>query len=258
MTSNISNVSIRLKNIDFYYKNVHALQNVSFAIHNPGIYSFVGSNGSGKSTLLRLIYGLHNPSNGSVELKNRFNKNLTTNDIAFIPDEDNLIQDLTTEEYLWFVSDCYGLPKYISKTRIEELIKMFGLENVKHRLIRGFSHGMRKRVQLAAGILPKTSILIIDEPTNGLDPIGTVLTEKVLNEIGKSQIVILATHNLQLAENVSCKVFILKKKIIIQGSPTEIANRTHTDNLFNAYVKLSQNQFEYKQHFNSFFTGSSL
>jgi ABC-2 type transport system ATP-binding protein len=238
---NVTTVSagVRVNQVSFAYKTQKALDSVSLEFGTPGVYALVGANGSGKTTLLQLLYGLLRPSAGDIILTNAHGNRCLASDISFVPDDDTLIQDLTGAEYLAFVADCFGMPRAAAKTRIAALLRLFLLEEASTRLVRGYSHGMRKKLQLAAGVLVPADIVIIDEPTNGLDPLATALASEVISRAAQKQIVILATHNLSLAETIADQVVMLRQKVIARGTPKDIMRAHGVKSLQQAYVALS-------------------
>lgn len=234
-----SPASIAVQDLHFSYKSQTALKDVSLHFDKPGVYALVGANGSGKTTLLHLLYALLKPSKGTITLTNAAGLPCTARDISFVPDDDNLIQDLTGLEYLQFVADCFAMPQAEARERIQKLLELFALQPAAGRLIRGYSHGMRKKLQLSAGVLVPADILIIDEPTNGLDPLATALARDVIAKAGVSRIVVVATHDLALAEAVADQVIMIRQTVIAEGTPRDIMRRTGAKDLQHAYVKLS-------------------
>jgi ABC-2 type transport system ATP-binding protein len=229
---------ITIDSLCFAYKSPLVLDNISLTINQPGVYVLAGSNGSGKTTLLHILYGLLQPSSGAAQLRNTSGQPCNARDVCFIPDDDSLIHNLTGLEYLQFVSDCFGLDKHYSAQRITTLIQLFGLDDAARRLVRGYSHGMRKKLQLAAGLLPPTSIVLIDEPTNGLDPLATALATQIIAAAGKQQIIVVATHDMSLAEAVADRVIVLRQRILADGPPRQLMRQTKTTSLLNAYGQI--------------------
>lgn len=230
---------VQVDNVSFAYKARAALVDITLQFKAPGVYALVGANGSGKTTLLQLLYGLLQPSAGTITLTNAAGRPCTARNISFVPDEDTLIQDVTGREYLTFVADCFGMQPASAKERADTLLKLFSLTDDASRLVRGYSHGMRKKLQLAAGLLVPADIIIIDEPTNGLDPLATALVSDVIFRAGKKQIVIVATHDLGLAEAIADDVVMLRQKVIASGAPKEIMRIAKAQSLRQAYVALS-------------------
>lgn len=234
-----SAASVQVAKVSFAYKAQKALAGIELHFTSPGVYALVGSNGSGKTTLLHLLYGLLQPSEGSLTLTNAAGKPCSARDISFVPDDDTLLQDLTGAEYMAFVADCFGMEPTLALQRSRALLQLFSLTDASQRLVRGYSHGMRKKLQLAAGLLVPADIIIIDEPTNGLDPLATALVSDVIFRAGKQQLIIVATHDLALAQTIADNIIMLRQKVIAQGTPKEIMAATGTKTLQQAYVALS-------------------
>lgn len=225
-----------------------AVKDVSISVLPGTIHAILGPNGSGKTTLLKMISGLVVPTRGRVRV---LGKEVTGNSlwvrqhIAFVPDEDDLVDDLTPREYLHFIASLYGLGQ--SDDRIEQLLALVGLEKDANRLCRAFSHGMRKKVQLCAALLPQVPLFVVDEPTNGLDPDVAILVKELLLNLKKQgYAVLLATHNLHFAQAIADDVTLLRQGVFAQGSLKQILAKAQTKDLEQAYLKLTNTELDYE------------
>ncbi|WP_300669885.1 ATP-binding cassette domain-containing protein [Soonwooa sp.] len=195
-----------------------ALNNVNVTINKNEIIGLLGPNGAGKSTLMKSVVGALKIDEGQILLDQ---KDITTHDIeskkkiGFLPENNPLYQEMFVKEYLQFVANIHG----VKKDRVEEVIELVGITPEKSKKISQLSKGYKQRVGLAQAILHQPDLLILDEPTNGLDPNQIVEIRNVIKEIGKEKTVILSTHIMQEVEALCSRVILIHKGNIIQDSP---------------------------------------
>ncbi|MGB6083956.1 ATP-binding cassette domain-containing protein [Moheibacter sp.] len=202
------------------YGNQKALDSVSFSIKSGEVVGLLGPNGAGKSTLMKSVTGAILPDSGEIKLDDFsvLNQPIETKKrIGFLPENNPLYYEMYVREYLKFVADI----RNEKKERIEEVIKKVGLTPESHKKIGQLSKGFKQRVGLAQAILSNPEILILDEPTNGLDPNQILEIREVIREIGKSKTVILSTHIMQEVEALCSRVILLNKGKIVSDSPIE-------------------------------------
>ncbi len=202
------------------YGNQKALDSVSFSIKSGEVVGLLGPNGAGKSTLMKSVTGAILPDSGEIKLDDFsvLNQPIETKKrIGFLPENNPLYYEMYVREYLKFVADI----RNEKKERIEEVIKKVGLTPESHKKIGQLSKGYKQRVGLAQAILSNPEILILDEPTNGLDPNQILEIREVIREIGKSKTVILSTHIMQEVEALCSRVILLNKGKIVSDSPIE-------------------------------------
>jgi len=202
------------------YGKQKALDSVSFSIKNGEVVGLLGPNGAGKSTLMKSVTGAILPDSGEIKVDefSVLNQPIETKKrIGFLPENNPLYYEMYVREYLKFVA---GL-RNEKKERIEEVIQKVGLTPESHKKIGQLSKGYKQRVGLAQAILSNPEILILDEPTNGLDPNQIIEIREVIREIGKSKTVILSTHIMQEVEALCSRVILLNKGKIISDSPIE-------------------------------------
>ncbi|MDR2304245.1 MAG: ATP-binding cassette domain-containing protein [Treponema sp.] len=218
---------IEVKNLSKKYGNFEAVKDVSFSVGSDQVLGFLGPNGAGKTTIMKILTGYHYPSAGEalvdgvsvqeepVELKKR---------IGYLPEGVPLYGDLTVDEYLTFVAEGRGIPKKRRKEAIDSSFEACGLKDMRSRLIEQLSKGYKQRTGLAQAIVHDPAILILDEPTTGLDPNQIIEIRSLIRELGKRKTVILSTHILQEVEAICSQVLILNSgRIAAQGRPEEIA-----------------------------------
>lgn len=211
-------MSLQINRLTKKFGTQTALNNVSLTIGKSEIVGLLGPNGAGKSTLMKSIVGALKIDEGEIffEGKNISQHSLETKSkMGFLPENNPLYAEMYVKEYLTFVAEIHG----VSKARIEEVIELVGITPEKTKKISQLSKGYRQRVGLAQAILHSPELLILDEPTNGLDPNQIVEIRNVIKEIGREKTVILSTHVMQEVEALCSRVILLHKGNIIQDSP---------------------------------------
>lgn len=207
-------MSIAVKNITKLYGEQKALNNVSFSIEKGEIVGFLGPNGAGKSTMMKIITGYINASEGEV-LVNNFDvsthKLELQKSIGYLPENNPLYLDMYVREYLQFNASVHK----ISKDGIEKVIVKVGLSPEAHKKINQLSKGYRQRVGLAAALLHNPEVLILDEPTTGMDPNQLAEIRSLIKEVGKDKTVLFSTHILQEVEAVCDRVILIHNGEII-------------------------------------------
>jgi len=201
-------MSIEVKDISKSYGEQKALDAVSFSINKGEIVGFLGPNGAGKSTLMKILTTFLN-ADGGTALVNGNNvadqQKAVQKSVGYLPEHNPLYLDLYVREYLAFNADVYK----INKSRIEEMIQLTGLTPEAHKKIGELSKGYRQRVGLAAALLHDPEVLILDEPTTGLDPNQLVEIRELIKNIGKNKTVFLSTHIMQEVEAICDRVIII-------------------------------------------------
>ena len=207
-------MSIEVNNISKSYGVQKALDNVSFSIQKGEIVGFLGPNGAGKSTLMKILTTYIAADEGSANV-NGFDVDsqakAVQQSIGYLPEHNPLYLDLYVREYLAFNADVYK----VAKTRIEEVIQLTGLSNESHKKIGQLSKGYRQRVGLANALLHNPDVLILDEPTTGLDPNQLVEIRNVIKNVGKDKTVFLSTHIMQEVEAICDRVIIINNGKIV-------------------------------------------
>lgn len=207
-------MSIEVKNITKLYGNQNALKAVNFTIKKGEIVGFLGPNGAGKSTLMKIITGYLKASEGTV-LVSGFDivtqKLEAQKRIGYLPEHNPLYLEMYVKEYLLFNASIYNIPK----NEVEEIIAKVGLTSESHKKINQLSKGYRQRVGLAAALIHKPEVLILDEPTTGLDPNQLVEIRHLIKEEGKEKTVLFSTHIMQEVEAICDRVILINKGEIV-------------------------------------------
>ena len=207
-------MSIEVKHITKLYKDQKALNDVSFKVNTAEIVGFLGPNGAGKSTMMKILTTYIKASEGSAEV-NGFNVNTYKTNVqqcvGYLPEHNPLYSELYVREYLNFNANVYN----VSKSRINEVIELTGLTPEAHKKIGQLSKGYRQRVGLANALLHNPDVLILDEPTTGLDPNQLVEIRALIREIGKTKTIFLSTHIMQEVEAMCDRVIIINKGEVV-------------------------------------------
>ena len=230
-------MSIQVKAVVKNYGSQKALNGVSFSANKGQIIGFLGPNGAGKSTMMKILTGFIKPNSGDVfvdEINVLQNPLDAQKNIGYLPEQNPLYSDMYVREYLQFQASIFK----VDKNQVETCITKVGLEVEAHKKINQLSKGYQQRVGLAAAILHNPSVLILDEPTTGLDPNQLVEIRELIKELGKDKTVLFSTHIMQEVEAVCDSVIIIKKGEVLVNKPLQELKQ---DNLQNIEVT-----FDYK------------
>ena len=218
-------MSIEVQSISKNYGSQKALDEISFSVQKGEIVGFLGPNGAGKSTLMKILTTYLGADAGSAAV-NGFDVQTQTKEvqksIGYLPEHNPLYTDLYVREYLAFNADVYG----VAKNRIDEVIQLTGLSAEAHKKIGQLSKGYRQRVGLANALLHDPAVLILDEPTTGLDPNQLVEIREVIKNVGKNKTVFLSTHIMQEVEAICDRVIIIDQGKIVTDKKIEAAVKT--------------------------------
>ena len=213
-------MSLEIKNLTKKFGEQTALNNINIEIKKNEIIGLLGPNGAGKSTLMKSIVGVLKVDKGEIifDGKNIAENEIQTKEkIGFLPENNPLYNDMYVKEYLQFVADIHK----IQKEKVDEIIDLVGITPEKSKKISQLSKGYKQRVGLAQAILHEPDLLILDEPTNGLDPNQIIEIRNVIKEIGKEKTVILSTHIMQEVEALCSRVILIHQGKIVQDTGIE-------------------------------------
>ena len=213
-------MSLEIKNLTKKFGEQTALNNINIEIKKNEIIGLLGPNGAGKSTLMKSIVGVLMIDEGEIifDGKNIAENEIQTKEkIGFLPENNPLYNDMYVKEYLQFVADIHK----IQKEKVDEIIDLVGITPEKSKKISQLSKGYKQRVGLAQAILHEPDLLILDEPTNGLDPNQIIEIRNVIKEIGKEKTVILSTHIMQEVEALCSRVILIHQGKIVQDTGIE-------------------------------------
>lgn len=220
---------IEIQNLNKTYRgSVHALQNVSLTI-GSGMFGLVGPNGAGKTTLMRILAGLLNPSSGSVcvfdnDMTTHHGKQATKALLGYLPQELGLYPNLNVSEFLDYIAILKGVtdPDF-RRRQVEELIELVGLSDAAKRRLKTYSGGMKRRVGIAQALLGTPKLLIVDEPTVGLDPEERVRLRNLLSDVAQRCTVILSTHIIEdIGQSCNDLAMMHGGRVVFHGAPREL------------------------------------
>lgn len=220
-------MGLRIEEITKSYNQnkVYALDNVSVTM-TPGVYGLLGPNGAGKSTLMNIVTQNLKADNGYISWNGEnIDKlgNAYRSCLGYMPQQQNLYDEFTGEQFLWYISALKDLKKKVAKERIEELLTIVNLQKERHKKIKTYSGGMKQRLLIAQALLNDPEILIMDEPTAGLDPTERIRIRNFISQISKKKIVLLATHVVSDIEFIAKEIIILHNgKIVRYGEPQQL------------------------------------
>ena len=213
-------MSIQVKEVSKYYGQQAALQSISFEVKKGEIVGFLGPNGAGKSTLMKIISTYLTADEGRVDIcQENVDKNPLNirQKVGYLAEHNPLYLEMYIKEYLGFIADLYDC----SKKRVIDMIELTGLSLEQHKKIVELSKGYRQRVGLAAALMHEPEVLILDEPTTGLDPNQLVEIRNLIKNSGKNKTVMLSTHIMQEVEKMCNRVIIINKGKIVADEQLE-------------------------------------
>jgi len=234
-------MSIKVNNLTKYYGDYLAVDNISFEAKKGEILGFLGPNGAGKSTTMKIITTYLPPTSGTIEVDgfDVEEKSLEVRKkLGYLPELNPLYYDMSPVDYLDFVAKLDGIPAADIKKRREEMIKVCGLDSVRHKDIGTLSKGFKQRVGLAQAMINNPDVLILDEPTSGLDPNQIIEIRNLIKKLGKEKTVVLSTHILSEVTATCNRVIIINKgKIVADGTPEELQAKSKGQSVVTLEVK---------------------
>jgi len=238
---------IEIKNITKNYGNYYAVRNISFEVKDGEIVGFLGRNGAGKTTTMNMITGFIEPTDGQIivdgySIEDRPNK--VKSMIGYMPEGVPLYNELTVKEFVSYMADLKKVKRKEKKQLVDEAIKATGLEKVQNKLTKNLSRGYKQRVSLAGTIVSKPKILILDEPTVGLDPKQVIEIRELIKSFGKDHTVLLSSHILSEVSQICEKVVIIDKgEIVAIDTPENLEKKVQTNQILEVNVEDENNAF---------------
>ena len=213
-------------------KTVHALNGIDLQIHS-GMFGLLGPNGAGKTTFMRILAGIVNPSGGSIlvgghDLTTEAGKHVVKSMLGYLPQELGMYTELSAEQFVDYMAILKGLDDSKKRNkRVSEVLEMVGLHDVAKRKIKGFSGGMKRRVGIAQALVNDPKILIVDEPTAGLDPEERIRFRNLLVNLAADRVVLLSTHIVEdIGQTCRDLAVLAKGRILFRGSPADMLKAT--------------------------------
>ncbi len=218
-------MTLKLLELTKKYNDKIALNNITFSF-TPGIYGLLGPNGAGKSTMMNLITDSILPTSGQIFIEGKNIKELDKDYrklLGYMPQQQNIYPELTLLRFMYFIASLKGLNKREAKKDIEYYLKMVNLYDVREKRLGTFSGGMRQRALIAQALIGNPKILILDEPTAGLDPKERIRIRNLVSEVSRDKIVIIATHVVADVEFIAKEIIMLNSGVILKsGKPIDL------------------------------------
>ncbi len=211
---------LKLANISKQYDGVRAVDQVSFAVQKGDIYGFLGPNGAGKTTTIRMIMGIIQPDSGSIEISDNNMDNLGRQIIGYLPEDRGLYQKQKLGEIIVYFGLLRGLEKTEAKAKAAEWLERFGLGDQQKRKVEELSKGNQQKVQFILSLVHDPTLLILDEPFTGLDPLNQLLLKEIIQEKRKAGTTILfSTHQMEQVERLCNNICLINQgRIIVEGA----------------------------------------
>lgn len=236
---------IKVENLIKKFSSFTAVDNISFNIEKGERFAFLGPNGAGKSTTIKMLTTLLDPTSGTIEINSynpNKNKDLVRKSFGIVFQDPSLDDDLTALENMEYHAVLYNIPANLRKKRIEDLLNFVELWDRRNDLVKNFSGGMKRRLEIARGLLHHPKILFLDEPTLGLDPQTRNHMWNYIKDVNNKEemTVFFTTHYMEEAEKMAQRIAIIDKgKIIAIGTAEELKKKTDTKTLEDAFLKLT-------------------
>ena len=219
-----ADVSIEVNGVSKFFGELAAVNNLTFTVKKGEVVGFLGPNGSGKTTTMRMLTSFYTPDVGGINIDGLDTKEhdiATRERIGYLPENNPVYADLLVSEYLDFVADLRGLTKSGRREDIAQTVEETGLQDVYSRPIGQLSKGYKQRVGLAQAIVHRPSILILDEPTEGLDPNQRLTIRDLIRSLGQERTVMLSTHVMQEVENTCERILLISRGKLVADSPVK-------------------------------------
>lgn len=239
---------IEVKNVTKKYGGLTAVDNISFEIKEGEIIGLLGPNGAGKSTTMNMITGYIEPTEGEIIINNfdiSKKSKKAKSQIGYMPEGVPLYSDLTVKEFVTYMAELKKVDRKVRKEKVEKIIEQTGLKDVEKKLTRNLSRGYKQRVSMAGALVGEPKILILDEPTVGLDPKQITEIRALIKELGKEHTIILSSHILSEVSQICNKVIIINKgKIVAIDTPENLENKVRNNNTTYVTVEDSENKMK--------------
>ncbi len=239
---------IKVKNITKKYGSFTAVDNINFEIKEGEIVGLLGANGAGKTTTMNMITGFIEQTDGNIlidDIDTLKKPKKAKGKIGYMPEGVPLYTDLTVKEFVSYMAEIKKVNKKIRKDKVSEVLKETGLMDVQNKLIKNLSRGYKQRVSLAGTLVSDPEVLILDEPTVGLDPKQITEIRSLIKRLGKNHTVILSSHILSEVSQICDKVIIINKgKIVAIDTPKNLEEKVSNDNIVYVTIEDTENKIE--------------
>ena len=226
-------MDVVVENLTKSFENQKAVDSISFKAKRGEILGFLGPNGAGKTTTMKIMAGLLTPDFGNITFGDYSiwkQAGKIKNIIGYLPERNPLYDEMNVIDFLFFISKLHNIPKYKITSRVLDMIRLCGLDNDKHKQIGELSKGFRQRVGIAQALIHDPEVVVLDEPTTGLDPNQIFGIRKIIKEIGEEKTVILSSHILSEIETTCDQVMIMSNgKIVANGTTSELRRKSDAE-----------------------------
>ena len=235
--------AIKIKSLSKSFGPIDAVRNISFNVDHGEVLGFLGPNGAGKSTTMKMITGFLGPTSGTVEVNGHdvLEDPLSVKrSIGYLPEGAPAYGEMTVRSFLNFIADIRELSSSVRKERLDEVIETINIENVIDQSIETLSKGYKRRVGLAQAILHDPEILIMDEPTDGLDPNQKHEVRNLIKKMAKKKAIIISTHILEEVDAVCSRAIIISSgKLLFDGTPEQLITKSDQKNIDHAFRNIT-------------------
>lgn len=239
---------IKVENVTKKYGGYVAVNDMSFTVEDGEIVGFLGPNGAGKTTTMNMITGFIESTEGHIEINGydiSKKAKKAKREIGYMPETTPLYNDLTPKEFITYMAELKGVPRKEKKAEVERTLKAVSIEDVQNKLIRNLSRGYRQRVSLAGALVGNPKVLILDEPTVGLDPKQVIQIRNLIKSLGKDHTIILSSHILSEVSQICEKVIIINKgNLIAVDTPENLESKVKTGNVLLVTVEDPEKKIE--------------
>jgi ABC-2 type transport system ATP-binding protein len=235
--------AIRTSGLRKLYDGKAAVDGLDLIVPAGSFFGFLGPNGAGKTTTIRMLAGLASPSSGEIRLLGRPLDAEVKRHVGVVPDQSLLFDHLTGPEFLEFAGRLYGLDRGVARERARELVELFELDGSWGKLIADYSKGMRKRLEMAAALIHRPRLFLLDEPFEGVDAVGARVMKKLLEEqVRAGATVFLTSHVLEVVERLCDRVAVIHQgRLVLEGEMAELAAGSRTlEDVFVSVVGLER------------------
>ncbi len=237
---------IEVKHVTKKYGNFIAVDDINFTINNDEVVGFLGPNGAGKSTTMNMITGYIEPTNGKIIVNDydvSKDPKKVKRQIGYMPESTPLYNDLTVREFVNYMADLKYVKRKEKKEKVDKVLQDVGLTSVQKKLIRNLSRGYKQRVSMAGALIGDPKVLILDEPTVGLDPKQITEIRDLIRKLGKNHTVILSSHILSEVSQICERVIIINKgKVLAVDTPSNLEEKFEDENRIFVTVEDEQNK----------------
>lgn len=235
--------AIETRQLRKLYEGKAAVDGLDLVVPAGSFFGFLGPNGAGKTTTIRMLAGLASPTSGQIRVLGRPLDAEVKRQVGVVPDQSLLFDHLTGPEFLEFAGRLYGLPRLVARERARELLDLFELSGAWGKLIADYSKGMRKRLEMAAALIHRPRLFLLDEPFEGVDAVGARVMKKLLEEqVRAGATVFLTSHVLEVVERLCDRVAVIHQgRLVLEGEMASLAGGSRTlEDVFVSVVGLER------------------